>query len=251
MGENLGRCCICVPTRLGVFMLGIFIFLSGLVCLIGLFLQDVRFISGGYSHATMIVSGIVGSLGMIFGFLGCLGAHDNSARYILAFLAYYGLRTATNVAVFTADMITLAKCETWLQSSESEQNWNPTLETISAQGLCQWTRYCYVTAFTVDFLLSAYFILIILKYYQFLNSKPASLLRFPGDSFVPGAGYKSFEEEADGRGEKEPFPRYAGGGVDGGGRGTIDYGPQPPNAYGGGDAAATSGQLPAQSVEYY
>eukprot|EP00389_Voromonas_pontica_P002346 GDKH01003475.1.p1 GENE.GDKH01003475.1~~GDKH01003475.1.p1 ORF type:complete len:205 (-),score=32.34 GDKH01003475.1:426-1040(-) len=195
MGENIGRCCICIPTRLGVFLLACSMFLMGISNLIGLVIQDARFVSGGYSYTAFAISSAVGCAGLIFGFTGCLGAHDNSAGLVGWFAFFYVVSLVAHAVVFSLDMVTLGQCETWLTSVESQTSYNPTLEAIARNGLCEWTKYSYVTGFTVDFVMGIYFAFVIYKYKAVLESKPASLLRFPADAFVPGAGLKAFNDE--------------------------------------------------------
>ncbi|CEM21275.1 unnamed protein product [Vitrella brassicaformis CCMP3155] len=188
---NVGRCCLCVPIRLGCFLLAAAQFVMGIFALCGLILQDPRFVSGGYSHTTLLITGIVGVIGIVFGFLGAVGAYDNNALFVRGFFIYYVMAIAAHLIVFVLDNITLATCSSYASSDAAYHHYNETLDGISRNGLCTWTRAAYGVAFSVEFLLGVYFALVLNRFWMILDSTPAYLITFNGSGgYMPGAWHK-------------------------------------------------------------
>ncbi|CAK0802359.1 unnamed protein product [Prorocentrum cordatum] len=74
-----GQCCVCIPLKLGVTLIALYQFAYAFVCIFGLFVDDVRFQSGGYNTHTYRLQVMVGSAGFFFALAGLMGVADDKA----------------------------------------------------------------------------------------------------------------------------------------------------------------------------
>lgn len=176
--KDVGDCCLCIPLRIGVGMLCVYTFLHGLICVLGLFIGDVRMQAGGYAPDTNQFQVRIGCLGIIFGVTGLLGVIDNKLDQIKYYNYFQYVKLVVSVIVFVADMRELAKCDTWGNNLQSQIAYNAPIDTIALKGLCSWTRYSYQIGFALDFTLQCYFTWVSAIYHQRMQSIPPYFLAF-------------------------------------------------------------------------
>lgn len=176
--KEVGECCLCIPLRTGVGLLCIYTFLHGLICVLNLFVNDVRLQSGGYAPLTNNLQVQIGCFGIIFGVTGILGVIDNKLPWIKYYNYFQYIKLAVSVIVFVADMRELRKCDTWSNNLQSQIAYNAPIDTISLKGLCKWTRDAYTLGFIIDFTIQCYFTWVSAIYYERMLSIPPYFLTF-------------------------------------------------------------------------
>lgn len=181
--QHLGTCCICVPVRKGVLVIAFLTFVESFLAMLGLFTDDVRFLTGGYDITTRILSGVFGALGLVFSLAGMLGCYDSSASYVKVFWYFTVLRIMALVAIFGVDIVPLTRCESWKWKIQSITDYNPTMSAIARAGACETIRTAYTAFFFLDFFLSCYFSWTAWRFYsEVLYHGPNYLIRFEKES---------------------------------------------------------------------
>lgn len=120
------------------------VFMDGIVCILALFTGDIRFQPNGYNQYFYKVPAIVGSVGLLFGFIGLLGVFDDKPSWVRSFTTYLFIKLLAIVVTSIADFQTLRKCDSWLQSSESSVSANVQLSRLAEEGVCPWARFAYI-----------------------------------------------------------------------------------------------------------
>jgi len=183
--KDVGICCFCIPLRTGVSLLCLYHFLFGVVCLLNIFYDDVRFQSGGYNPYTNKLQVCVGCLGMGFALIGLLGLYDNKVDWIRTYNYFQITKLVTLGVVFFCDQVYMARCERFVFSIESQQLHNPTMSQISTKNLCGAARQAYTLGFVIDFAFNMYFTYVSYYYCAALMMSPAYIIAF-GDQGEKG-----------------------------------------------------------------
>merc|ERR1719145_55674 len=110
-----------------------------MVSILALLSLDIRFQQTGYNQYTYYLPAITGSFGLVFGFLGLLGAHDDKLQHLWWFNRYFMLMLALMPISIMADFWTLSQCDTFKNSPGSDSN--PQLLALSEAGVCPWARW--------------------------------------------------------------------------------------------------------------
>lgn len=195
--KDVGTCCLCINLRWGVGALCIWQFVRGCICVLGLFVQDIKIQSGGYNPDFRWLQNCVGSLGLIFGITGLMGIYDNKPSWIRVYVYFVFVTLAVSLVVFLADLYELAKCDAWTNNMHSQINYNAPLENVAIKGLCGWTRRAYVVGWIIEFSCLVYFAYVTFCYYSRTCLGPTYLLHFNSMSendhrklpfFGPGIG---------------------------------------------------------------
>lgn len=182
--KDLGRCCLCVPIRIGVGILCLITFLHGIVCTLIVFNKDVRLLPGGYNPTTQWWSVTLGCAGMLFGLIGFLGAVDNKVTYVQAYNYFQWSKLAVGLVVFALDMIALRTCESYIFDIQSNIKYNVPMDIISSKGVCTWTRKSYILGYFVDFLVNFYMANVGQQFINLIRHNPAYLIKFE-DGYEP------------------------------------------------------------------
>merc|ERR1712232_594668 len=114
-------------------------------------------------------------------------------NFIMAFLVYQIIRVLCLIAVFIMDIVQLQKCSGWASSLESQERYNPAMESISIKGICSWTSKSYIVGFSLDMVLSLYFTHVVWGLASRLRRNPAFLIKFD-DRFVARPPIKELGE---------------------------------------------------------
>lgn len=109
------------------------------------------------------VPSIVGSLGIVFGFVGLLGVYDGKLSWVKSFNRFLVAKLVAMGVAAVADYWQLRKCDSWLESEEHMKavqyghmgiNWelgNKSLDRLSELHVCPWARWAYIIGFSMDF----------------------------------------------------------------------------------------------------
>lgn len=164
-----GHCCLVLPLKLGVGIISMLVFAQSLLCVLALFTGDIRFQANGYNLHTFRLPAIVGSFGMLFGFVGLLGVYDDRLSWMWFFNRFMLFKLAAMLVACVADNWTLGKCDSWMKSPAHlhAQSYghlginyvesNPPLDSIAELHVCPWARWAYLIGFSVDFGIWVYF----------------------------------------------------------------------------------------------
>jgi len=177
--KEIGHCCFCIPLQMGTSLICMVHFIFAIVCIVTLFINDMRFMPGGYNQHTAWIQVVVGVFGLGFALLGMLGAWDEKVSWIQAFKYFLFVKCAALLIVFLFDMLTLQKCEGWAFSMQSQTNYNGALDSISKKGLCEIARLSYCIGFSIDFGLNAYWTYIWYDFCRKVKMGPAYMIFFP------------------------------------------------------------------------
>mmetsp|Transcript_120650 Transcript_120650/g.257700 ORF Transcript_120650/g.257700 Transcript_120650/m.257700 type:complete len:224 (+) Transcript_120650:139-810(+) len=176
--KSVGSCLLCVPLRLGVSIIAMGHFVYAFVCIGALCTGDLRLQSGGYNPQVARLQAMVGSAGLLFGFLGLLGVNDGKLAWLRAFNTFQSVKLAVLGFVFVCDLASLAGCEGHLSAGGRAQI---ALDAISSEGLCPVTRLCYIVGFVLDFGANCYFVWVARDFCAKQELCPADIILFPGN----------------------------------------------------------------------
>lgn len=182
--KDVGNCMFCIPLRVGVGMLAVMHFLHSFVCIMSIFVGDVRLQGGGYYPGTNGLQVYVGAFGLIFAIIGLLGVYDNKASWIRVYNYFQYIKLASTLIVFCFDMKELLICESWVNNMQSQLTFNAAMDSVSKKGLCGWVRLCYFIGFAIDFGMNSYFTWVSYSYLKHLETLPPYFIAFGAE----GAG---------------------------------------------------------------
>lgn len=155
--RGLTLCCQCIPIRLGVFLIAAFAVLTGVVSGFGKALGvDTSALFGGYTIQSKVLITFLELSGLVWGFMGMLGALRCSASFTNVFLYYQYVRMASWVGIFYYDLPALWGCELWLTDIAS-QEWNPRMYQVAMQGECYIRRVTFLVVACISMVLFGYF----------------------------------------------------------------------------------------------
>mmetsp|Transcript_54208 Transcript_54208/g.100169 ORF Transcript_54208/g.100169 Transcript_54208/m.100169 type:complete len:243 (-) Transcript_54208:44-772(-) len=174
--RDLGHACLCLPLKLAVGIITMYVCTIALVCLLALVTSNVMFQPGGYYPFASLVANCVGAAGLFFGFFGLMGVYDDKLPLVRSFVYYLFLRFAVQIAVFCLDYWQLRGCEALSDPVGYVRN-NP-LRDLKDQGLCQQGRNSYLFGFIIDFWVNAYCLYTCYSYLWYLEVNPPYSIDF-------------------------------------------------------------------------
>merc|ERR1719460_2462717 len=110
------------------------------------------------------------------------------------------------LVVFVFDMMTLLECDKWASSIQSQLKFNPTIDSLSAKGLCPVARLSYIVGFGIDFAINFYFCVTVATYGTRAEKGPAHLIAFDAAEFSHDHRHLTFYDPTIG----EPFEHLGG-----------------------------------------
>jgi len=228
--KDLGRCCLCVPIRIGVGLLCLITFFHGIACTLIVFNKDVRLLPGGYNPTTAYFSVWLGCCGMLFGLIGFLGVIDNKVSYVQMYNWFQWSKLAIGLMIFIMDMFALRGCESYPFDIQSQIKYNVPVDIVSSKGLCAWTRKSYILGYFIDFLVNFYMANVGQQFIALIRHNPAYLIKFE-DGYEPTFPTSIMGEPANYYVDKKALAEYeslkksVGNELEGGGQGhqAVNY----------------------------
>lgn len=144
--QDRGTCLFIFPRKLGAGITTMLVFMNAIVCIISLMTTDIRFQSNGYSQSLFHVPAIIGSFGVIFGFIGLMGIYEDRLRWIKIFNSYFAVMLLARFAAMISDYLVLTQCE---GADEDPSMW-PALTKLAEAGVCSWARISEAVGCAVD-----------------------------------------------------------------------------------------------------
>lgn len=151
-----GTCCAFVPLKLGVGIIAMLVFAHSMVCILALITDDIRFQANGYNQSLYRLPSAIGSLGLVLGFVGLMGAYDEKPGLLKAFSCFLFAKLAAMAAAAVADYWTLRHCEGWLASSDYRTAGNVQMDRVAEAHVCPNARSAYLLGAGADLALWAY-----------------------------------------------------------------------------------------------
>jgi len=177
-----GAACLCVPLKLAVGLICMYIFGLGCFSLVG-FLKStanpsttqsmtVNMQQGGYNPWTFKLQTFVGVIGIFTGFFGLLGVYDDKPGWIRTLYHYLQVRLLCNVIVFVFDIFTLRDCKNFVELAAKKDIYNPAIEQLSRQDMCWWGRWAYVIGYVLITLVDLYMLYYVWVYTRQIELNP-------------------------------------------------------------------------------
>jgi len=190
---RLETMCLCVPLRLGVLICAFGTFFSALLYILDRQYWEVEYrpYAGGFCLRSQLILGFVEYTGVLFGWLGVLGAWYVKKTYVAWFNYWQIARLGAWMFMYSVDVPLLQSCEMWVndvQKMTQEHGWNPTMFQISLAATCPSTRMHFFVKSFLTLLFFMYIVWITAKYVEFIGAVPKHLLRVDKD-LPPGAFY--------------------------------------------------------------
>jgi len=203
---------MCLPLKLGVGLICMFILSYGCFCTVAMFKStfaagttehmSVDLQSGGYNPTFSHLSTTVGIIGIFMGFIGFLGVFDDKPTWIRAFLQYMQFRLLCNVMTFIADLYTLSSCEGYAALKEEDQS-NAALLELSSRHMCHWGRIAYIFGFSLQTIVDLYMLYNVWKYCCQIELNPPYPIDFGYEKYDTTSRWKFYEVD-----EPEEIPMF-------------------------------------------
>lgn len=200
--------CCCMPLRLGILLCSLLTLFSSLLYVgdQALFLSLFRCFTGGYSKASSNALAIIEVLGVLFGFLGVLGAWNTHRSYLMTYNFWQMARLMVWVFALYVDIPLVFQCEAWVDNvkkTADEHGWNQVLYDVAIHGDCPNERTRFLVLSTLTLVSFMYLVNCTNRYLEFLDREPRHLLRVPKDLssgifFARPTGDGSFLDDAAG-----------------------------------------------------
>jgi len=179
--KSLGNCCGCIPIRNGVLIIALISFLNAAVETLGLYSDDVRLETGGFTAFTRNTIGVVGVVGLFASLGGIMGCYDSSAPGVRSFWYFTVARIFVIIFVFAVDHMALSRCEQYRWKLYEPEDFNPTLSAIARARGCDEVRREYTKSTFSDLIISSYFSYVVWKLSEILLLGPTYLILFEKD----------------------------------------------------------------------
>mmetsp|Transcript_83101 Transcript_83101/g.254010 ORF Transcript_83101/g.254010 Transcript_83101/m.254010 type:complete len:257 (-) Transcript_83101:17-787(-) len=153
MAFDRDTCCLLVPLSYGVGLIAMAAFVSACVALVALATGDIRLMPNGYDTRLLYVPSVVTAFGLIFGFVGLLGALDGKRDWLRVFVGFLQAKLFTMAVVAAADFWALRRCEALDRAADQ----NHFLDVLAEGGLCPYARWAFLVGAALDFSVWAYF----------------------------------------------------------------------------------------------
>lgn len=210
LAREHGTCCLILPLKFGVGLITMFIFTMSLVHILALFTGDIRFQGNGYALWVYNVPSVVGSLGLVFGFIGLLGTYDDKPSWMFYFVMFYFVKIAFMILAAFFDYRVLRQCDSWLNVDEHLKTPNPQLEVLAQNNVCPWARWSYLLGTSLDIGFNIYLFLCVYSYYRMIILNPPYPIDFGNEKYDVAGRWKQYQVK-DPRGEyamREPKAKY-------------------------------------------
>jgi hypothetical protein len=158
------------------------IFLHGIVGVLALVSSDVRLQPNGYNLYVDRLPSVVNSLGVLMGFIGLLGIHDDKPGMVWCFNRYCAIKIVAMLVAAIADLVELQECENWKNSPQ--RSTSPRMDTLSQQELCPWARWSYVVGCVLDLGLWIYLFARCYEYENHIAANPPYAIDFGRETDV-------------------------------------------------------------------
>jgi len=211
-----GQCCVCLPLKLGVGLICMFVFGYGCFSAVSMFKSvasggtdnsmSIDLQSGGYNPNFFRLSGIVGVFGIFTSFVGLLGVYDDKPGWIRCFLHYLQFMVLCSIVVFAADLYTLSGCEGFGALPEDGRMKNPAMLELSTRGMCYWGRLAYILGFAIQFVVLCYMLYNVWKYCTQIELNPPYPIDFGFEKYDTASRWKFY-----GVNEPEEIPMFTKG----------------------------------------
>lgn len=204
MKDNDDTCCLLLNLKLGVAFIASITWASGLICIMAIFTGDVRMQGNGYNLTFYMLPSIVGSFGLIFGFLGLLAIYDSSARLMRNFNWFLYAKIIAMLVAMIADFYSLSNCDGFMFSEKhvKEKSYghlgldhegnNPQIEKLAEAGLCPQARTAYLLGCAIDLGAWMYFAWSSYAFQRRLESGARHPIEFGAESHNQNARWNFF-----------------------------------------------------------
>jgi len=188
---------MCLPLKLGVGLISMFIFAYGCFCMVAMlrasmFSGPIDLQSGGYNPIFRNWPVIVGIIGIFAGFFGFLGIYDDKPGWIRMFLRYLQVRLICSIIVFCADMYTLHGCESFASLPEDGRTNNSALLELSNRNMCYWGRIAYILGSVFQFLIDIYMVYQVWKYTTQIELNPPYAIDFGSEKYDTSSRWRFY-----------------------------------------------------------
>eukprot|EP00933_Yihiella_yeosuensis_P037568 TRINITY_DN3155_c3_g1_i1.p1 TRINITY_DN3155_c3_g1~~TRINITY_DN3155_c3_g1_i1.p1 ORF type:complete len:254 (-),score=40.16 TRINITY_DN3155_c3_g1_i1:109-870(-) len=188
-----GTCCILFPLKMGAGIISMVVFVDAILCILACFTGDIRFQPNGYNLTVYRLPAIVGSAGILFGFIGLLGIYDDKLSWVRTFMNYFAVKLLVLIACAAADFYTLRKCEGWKNSAEKSLFPNVQLARLSEADVCPWARFSYGLGAGSVLLLWTYCFWNCYTYMSHIEVNPAYPLDFGNEKYHTQGRWRFFQ----------------------------------------------------------
>lgn len=196
-----GTCCLVLPLKLGVGISAMLVWAHAMVCILALLTSDIRFQATGYNTHFYYLPSIVGTFGLVFGFIGLLGVYDDKFEQLWWFNRYFFIKLVLMFVAVLADFATLNGCEGWKNNPNADSN--AQLLALSTAGVCPWARWSYLVGCGVDFCVWGYLFVCCYKYEQDISMNPPYAIDFGREKYDVTSRWE-FYKVKDPRKDKPP-----------------------------------------------
>lgn len=173
--------CLVLPLKLGVGVAAVVVWAHSFLCMLALITGDIALRPTGYNQSLWFAPPVVGSCGIVFGFVGLLGTYDDKWELLWWFNRYFALKVLVLLAAYIADYWTLRQCESWRYNPEKLTN--PFMAVLSDTGFCPWGRWSFVVGSGVEFTVWLYLFVRCLVYERQIANNPPYAVSFGGPAF--------------------------------------------------------------------
>lgn len=198
-----GQCCLCLPLKLGVALVTMYILSYGCFCTVGMFKSTMSSSTSHSSSVTLQTSGYnlsfvrlataIGIIGIPFAFFGFLGVYDDKPGWIRTFFRYLQIRLLCSIIVFIADIWTLRDCEGFSSTPGDQMILNTAMYELSSHGICKWGRLAYVVGFTLQTIVDVWMMFNTWKYTSQLELNPPYPIDFGYEKYDAAARWQFYE----------------------------------------------------------
>lgn len=188
-----GSCCVVLPLKLGAGIISMIAFAHSVVCILALFTGDIRFQPNGYSLSFFRVPSLVGSFGILLGFVGLLGIYDDKPAMVKAFNYWLVMKCLAIVVTAVADFRMLRMCDSWLDLPHYQTAGNVQMDKLAEAGVCPWARWAYIIGASLDFGMWAYFCWVTFSYQWSLELNPPYGIDFGRERYDKDARWKFYQ----------------------------------------------------------
>eukprot|EP00418_Pyrodinium_bahamense_P077335 CAMPEP_0179055536 /NCGR_PEP_ID=MMETSP0796-20121207/23352_1 /TAXON_ID=73915 /ORGANISM="Pyrodinium bahamense, Strain pbaha01" /LENGTH=256 /DNA_ID=CAMNT_0020752193 /DNA_START=211 /DNA_END=981 /DNA_ORIENTATION=+ len=168
-------------------------FSHSIVCILALLTGDVRFQANGYNLSVYELPSIVGSGGLLLGFVGLLGVYDDKPLLLKVFNYWLAIKIVVMLAVAIADYWTLRKCDSWLNLPEHLTANNVQLDALAEQHVCPWARWAYAIGVAIDVSVWSYFAVRSFEYQWQLELNPPYAIDFGRENYDKEARWRLYQ----------------------------------------------------------
>lgn len=189
--QKLPSMCCCVPLRMGVFLNAL---ATVVLSFVGLVMHNSLHIlhtfMGGYDLKSRVVVGAMECVGLVWGWVGVIGAWRNDAHYVRIFNYYQMFRIVVWIGMYFIDVPIMWNCELWItdiNGALKQQGWNPLMYNIAMGGNCRRERISFFVGSTLCFFIFVYCWEAVSRFINDLEYEPRYLLRVPKE--IPSGSF--------------------------------------------------------------